>query len=275
MPVESSSHEGTSQTESSMFAPTPIWEQGARKRRRGGRTAADQPRNDPAMDAGEPGAGAGVMGATTAAEPIDAGYETQPADRELRSGRGGMAAGAIAAGVVVVAGLGALGWYAGQRHDRGMAQLTPGAPATSEFALNSAPPPANPMSANPMPAGAAPETGLESVTPPTDARPVAPHRTTRSETTNSAANRTPRVRPAPAPDTSALSSGVDASTTAPSVNTPPPSPIRRSLQPSPSNPVVNPVNPAAPPSATTPPPGSIDDSAAPTANRSQDPSATP
>jgi hypothetical protein len=241
-----------------MFAPTPLWDRDARKRRRdNGGMAARRPTSDPAMDAGEPGAGAGVLGATTAAEPLDPAYETQTADIERRSGRGGMAAGAIVAGVVVVAGLGALGWYAGQLHDRGIAELTPGAPATGEIALNSGPPPAS--STAPDAAWAAPSQESTSAPQPTHRSAAAP----------------PRVRPAPAPQSSALSSGVDASATAPTVDTPPPSPTERSLQPSPSNPVVNPPNPAAPPSATTPPPGSVDDSAAPTAIRTQDPSATP
>lgn len=264
MAVDFSARNGApmTQNESSMFAPTPLWERDARKRRRGGRSPAR--RQDPAIDAGE--AGAGAMGATTAGEPVDTAYETQPAERG--TARGGVAAGAIGAGVVVVAALGAVGWYASRPHDHGVAELTPGGPTASGPVLAiAAPPPAAPAEIaqqNAAPATPAPEPAH-----------AAPRRAARSLTVRSTAEREPRVRPAPADNASALSSGVNASTTAPMINSPPPAPKVNPMQPTPSNPVVNPPNLAAPPTTTAPPAGSIDDSAAPTASRSQDPSATP
>jgi len=265
MPVNFTAPEGakTTKTEDSMFAPTPLWERDRRRRSRGAR------RSDPAIDAGEPGAGAGVMGATTPAEPADAGYETQPTYLDMGPGHKGVAAGVIAAGAVVVAALGGFGWYTSQKHDHGLAQLTPGAPATREVALNTLPPPADAT-----PAAPTDQNGTTTTTPsPHSVVPAPPHHAGDRAAAHPA---TPRVRPAD--NSSALSSGVDAGATAPMIATPAPSPRTepktRSLQPSPSNPVVNPLNPAAPPN-TTPPAGSIDDSAAPTASRSPDPSATP
>src|SRR4051794_21036629 len=78
----------TPDPESSMFAPTPLWDRAPKKRRGGARQAAARQISDPAFEAGEPGAGAGVIGATTAAEPLDASYETQPA-RSVRQRRSG------------------------------------------------------------------------------------------------------------------------------------------------------------------------------------------
>ena len=271
MAVDFSARDGarTTQNESSMFAPTPLWERDARKRRRGGRPTAR--RHDPAIDAGEAGAGAGVMGATTASEPVDTAYETQPADRG--AARAGVATGAIAAGVVVVAALGAVGWYASRAHDRGVAELTPGAPATGAAALATAAPP--PTTVAQQSATPTPPQSAASAPPASEPTRAAPPRASRSLTVRSTAEREPRVRPAPADNASALSSGVNASTTAPMIAAPPPAPSANPMQPTPSNPVVNPPNPAAPPATTAPPAGSVDDSAAPTASRSQDPSATP
>jgi hypothetical protein len=137
MSVDFNAPEGerTPENEASMFAPTPIWARDTKKRR-GRRIAASRAESDPAMDAGEAGAGAGVMGATTAAEPADTGYET----RRVR--RGGVSAAAIAAGVAAAAVLAGVGWYASQRHQGGVAELTPaGAPAPTQTALNTKTPP--------------------------------------------------------------------------------------------------------------------------------------
>lgn len=273
MPVNFTAPEGATlpKTDGSMFAPTPLWDRAPKKRRRGASTAARQPHNDPAMDAGEPGAGAGVLGATTAAEPLDPVYETQPPVL-AHSNRTGVVAGAIAVGVVVVAALGGVGWYASQNRAPGVAELTPGAPATSQVALNTAAPPANPMPAADSPAPA-PAPVNDSATTSQDssaataqgAIPAAPRHTAKSVATRAP---TPRVRPAD--NASALSSGVDASTAAPMVNTPAPAPSASPMQ---ATPPVNPVIPApapATPSTTSPPPGSTDDSGAPVA-----PTATP
>ena len=277
MPVNFTAPEGATlpKTDGSMFAPTPLWDRAPKKRRRGASAAARQPRNDPAMDAGEPGAGAGVLGATTAAEPLDPVYETQPPVL-AHSNRTGMVAGAIAVGVVVVAALGGVGWYASQSRAPGVAELTPGAPATSQVALNTAAPPVNPMPAASSPAPVpAPVNDSASTSQDSSASgvhgviPAAPRHTAKS-----VATRTPTPRVRPADNSSALSSGVDASTTSPMINTPAPAPSASPMQAAPVNPVVPAPAPATP-STTSPPAGSTDDSAAPTASAPVAPTATP
>src|SRR5690242_10856364 len=129
MPVDFSAPDGAASppNEGTMFAPTPLWDREPKKRRGGRRAAASRAVRDPAIDAGEAGAGAGVIGATTAAEPADAAYETQSVARSEASSsrRGGVPAGAVAAGVAAVAALAAVGWYASRPHDTGVAELTP------------------------------------------------------------------------------------------------------------------------------------------------------
>lgn len=272
MPVNFTAPEGATmpKTDGSMFAPTPLWDRAPKKRRRGAAAAARRPRNDPAMDAGEPGAGAGVLGATTAAEPLDPVYETHPPVLAHAS-RTGAVAGAIAVGVVVVAALGGVGWYASQSRAHGVAELTPGTPATSQMALNTAAPPVNPT-----PAASAPAPVSDSASTPQDSSPATVHRAIPAaprNTAKSVATRTPTPRVRPADSSSALSSGVDASTTAPMINTPAPSPSASPMQ---ATPPVNPAVPApAPATTTSPPAGSTDDSAAPTASAPAAPTATP
>ena len=273
MPVNFTDPEGATmpKTDGSMFAPTPLWDRAPKKRRRATPEAARQPRNDPAMDAGEPGAGAGVLGATTAAEPLDPVYETQPPVMEHTS-RTGVVAGAIAVGVVVVAALGGVGWYASQSRAHGVAELTPGAPATSQVALNTAAPPANPT-----PAAGSPAPVSDSASTPQDSSPASVHGAipaTPRHTAKSLATRAPTPRVRPAENSSALSSGVDASTTAPMINTPTPSPSASPMQAAPINPVV-PAPPPARPATTSPPAGATDDSAAPPASAPVAPTATP
>lgn len=108
--------------------------------------------SDPALDAGEPGAGAGVMGATTAAEPADTGYETGRAE----AAGGGLAAAWIALGVTAAVALGGIVWYAHRPHETGMAQLTPGVPATESAAKSPPPALAQNTAAPPRPAPATP-----------------------------------------------------------------------------------------------------------------------
>jgi hypothetical protein len=256
MPVDFTTHDDAPplENEGSMFAPTPIWDRDAKKRRKGraARPAASRTVRDPALDAGE----AGVMGA---AEPADATYETQPA-RRVEAHRRGIPTGAVAAGVFAVAVIAGVGWYATSRpHDSGIA-LTLGAPAssemaTSEIALNAAAPPTE--AAPPATPATAPQTTAttQEATTTTTVRAATPAATHKKTTTTVARTSTSRVRPAQA--SSAAESGTDTATTAPMVSTPATSP----------NPVLS--VPAAPvtmaPSVSTPAP------AAPAA----DPTVTP
>lgn len=271
MPVDAKAPEGATkpETESPMFAPTPLWARDVKKRRaaRPVRPAARQAKGDPAIDAGEPGAGAGVLGATTAAEPLDMAYETQPAEGALRTMRrhsNGVAVGTVAASAVIVAALGVIGWYASRWHDGGVAELTPGAPATSTVALNTAAPPANPIPATspPSPAADSAATMQEGGTTQTRPQPAAGPRRARA-----AAVRAPAPRVRPADSSSALDAAVNAGATAPMVVNP--SPVRGGSPASPvpqTSPIVPPLNatPAQPPATAAAPAGSANSPAAPT-----------
>jgi len=270
-PEGARSPETSSETESPMFAPTPVWARTTKKRRgRGDRSdtgatqAPAQSWSDPALDAGEAGAGAGVLGATTAAEPADADYEIGSTSSPERRG---VSAAAIVGGLAALAAIGAVGWYASQPHDRGVAQMTPGAPAasesaTSETALNTAtPPPVSPAATTPAPA--------DSTTPAATATTTDTHRTVkiaRPARATAAAHRqttvaeraaAPRARPTG--DYSAMDTGVNASATAPMVHTPAPAPTPpaagMNTAPTASNPAtVNPAPAVAPtPDVTAPP----------------------
>ncbi|CAN7435730.1 hypothetical protein LJR219_002829 [Phenylobacterium sp. LjRoot219] len=168
MPVQPGGREGaaTSGTDGAIFASVPLWEQD----RKGGH----RPASDPAMDAGE----AGGLG-----EPVDAAYETQPADVGLQTGyppRRAAPAGAIIAGAAALAIIAAVGWYASQPRERGVPELTPGGPDGAPVALAVVAPPETSLP------GPAPATG-EAAKPAPAARRATPPAQTPA----------PRVRPAP------------------------------------------------------------------------------
>jgi hypothetical protein len=272
MPVDFSAPEGavTPETDGSMFAATPLWDRDAKKHR-GRRVVASRSVRDPVIDAGQAGAGAGAIGAATAAEPADAAYETQPvmAGEQVTARRRGVPTGAVAAGVVAIAALAGVGWYASQPHDTGVAQLTPGATtATSEMALNTAAPPsAAQLPVAPPPPPQSEATTHETTTTSTS-RPAAAAATPRARDTVAA--RTPTARVRPAPRDSALEAGVNASTTAPMIATPAPTPSAATAPALDSVP-VSPVAPPAPastaPSVAAPQPS--------TPAPASDPTATP
>lgn len=254
MPVDFTAPEGASAptTEGTMFAPTPVWARDAKKRRRSARPAARRTFSDSAMAAG----------ATTVDQPLDTPLETFEARPPRRNG---MAIGAIAVGVVAVAALGAVGWHVSQPRSNGVAELTPGAPAASQIALNTAAPATSPMSAAAGPAaptaGDTTTTRESTTTTAQTASASAPvHHTAKSVATRAPA---PRVRPAEGP--SAMDAGTDASATAPTVDTPRPSPAM----------TPDAATAAAPPGPSATPPGSTSDSSTPTANAPVNPTATP
>lgn len=232
------------QTDEPMFAPTPLWDRDARKRR-GGRAVARRTARDPALDAGEAGAGLAAV-----AEPVDTVYETQPASSAEPTGarRRGVSASVVAAGVVAAALIGAVGWYESQPHDNGVAELTPG--AATRTALNSAAPPsASPLAALPAPAAQ---------TPPTSTPPA------------TVAARAPTHRVRPAESNSAMDAAVNASTTAPVIATPAPS-LAPTTAPTTST-GATPLNPAptpSTPSVAAPQPGPVNPAP------SSEPTATP
>ncbi|CAN7400003.1 hypothetical protein LJR225_002534 [Phenylobacterium sp. LjRoot225] len=252
MPVDFSSPEGgvPLQNDGVMFAPTPLWDRDVKKRR-GRRDASSRAARDPAI---------------TAAEPSEAVYAPQSAAERTATRRRGVPTGAIAAGLAAVVAAGAIGWYASQPRNAGVAELTPGATATSQAALNTAPvitAPLNtaaPPSVSPLAAAAPPATQTASTTretaKTTTTRASTPAVTQRSRTTTVAARApTPRVRPAES--NSALDAGVNAGATAPMISTPAPTPAPAMASAMDSVP-VSPVAPTAPvtsaPSAVTPQP---------------------
>jgi hypothetical protein len=188
-------------------------------------------RRDPAMDAGEAGAGAGVLGATTASEPVDAAYETQPAGHVLAHAR--VPGAVVAVLALAVAGLLAgLGWVA-SRPPSGVPELTPGVPAGGAATKPVKPPPVQKV------------------------RPAAPARTPRAP-----APAAPRVRPET--DYSAMDTGAKATAAAPMIApptaAPPPAPPasaepERPAATAPTSATAEPGAPppgAAPPATTTP-----------------------
>lgn len=242
------------QNDGSMFAPTPLWDRQARKRQ--GRGAADS--RDPAIEAGE-----GVIGTGAAVEPVDAVYETQPAEPRTAR-RSGVAVGVLAAGVVAIVAVGAFAWYASRPHDTGIAELTPGSTATSRTALNTAAAPsANPMTPAVPAAAPAPAAASREATP----RASTPAASRRTHATLAARAPTSRVRPAES--NSALDAGVNAAASAPVISTPAPSPAPApttapSMSPAPITPVIPPSPTTTAPSEASPPPVNRAPTSAPT-----------
>jgi len=231
MPVEPGGRKSaaTRGTDGALFAQVPLWER-TRKGRR-----ASRPASDPAMDAGE-------AAPTGLGEPVDASYETQPADVGVETPkriRRDPPVGGILLGAAALAVIAAAGWYASRPHERGVPELVPGGPTARPAAYAiAAPPGASPSS----PAAPAPE----------KARPAAPdaQRSTTPATPPKEAKRTnPRVRPAP----SAADAGANAAATAAPTITPP-TPGSPSTDPMTVNPA--PTRPAAPAESPPSAPGS-------------------
>jgi len=248
MPVDPGGRESaaTSGTEGGLFAPVPLWARG-RKGRRGGRATSD-----PAMDAGE---------ATPAglAEPVDPAYETQPADvgveTPARTRRDPPIGGLILA-AAALAVIGAAGWFVSRPNERGVPQLTPGAPTASSSVAYAAPRETG-AAAPAAPQARPPAT---SKTPREDAAGRAPperRSTTPAARSKPSADVTSRVRPAP----SASESGANASATVAPTITPPtpgsPSTDPMTVNPAPTarpGPVESPPTVGSPPTRPAPTP---------------------
>jgi hypothetical protein len=207
-----------SESEGSMFAGTPSWERGKKRRGFGGRTSrvADEPRSFTAEPSDTPAAYEARMDTvdptdTAFADPGFAGGATF-ADRSRRKGNG---AGPIlvAAGVILLGGLAAAGWYATQSHNAGVAQLTPGSTTTTTQVASTAPtadqPAAAPPAAEPAPPAAAPPARVHSAV------------TTTTRTPRGATSHTTVTHARPAAE-----AGADASATTPARPTPMPAPTQ-------------------------------------------------
>jgi hypothetical protein len=237
-----------------MFAGVPSWERGKKRRTTFGKRVAAEPRSFAPEYAAEPGDAIPTRPVTlsddarayearmdtvdptdtTFADPTFAGGATF-ADRTSRKGNGAMPI-MVAAGIILVGGLAAGGWYATQPHNAGVAQLTPGSAATTtttEVAAT-APLPGEQQIAQAAPAPA----------------PVRSTTTTTTTAPKAAVSHTTVTRVAPA--RSAATVGVNASTAAPMPVAPAPTPAPPAAA-APPAPLVLTLPPQAAPPATTAP----------------------
>ena len=283
------------ESEGSMFAPTPAWERSKKRRMFGGRArspdatrVAEEPRSFAAEAEPEPETLAGDQRAY-AFDPIGPTDQSafaatgEPAFAATPSYAGvtarrktSVAPVAIAAGIVLIGGLAATGWYMTQSHTAGVAQLTPGSAATTttttavtgdqvQTAENAAPQAA-------LPAASA------SATAPAAAAPAPVTHTTTTTTAHSSApatvtHRTTAVAHAKAPASrSAADAGANASATLPAT----PQPYQRSSAAAPTPPAATPAPPLVlniPPATTQAAP--VETAPAPTVTAPPPTTATP
>ncbi len=240
--------------DSPMFAPVPAWERNNKRRGFGGGRSAAEPRSfepAPAIDA---------MGGV---DPTDANFAAGPtfADRTRKPASSNVPV-AIVAGLIVLGGIGAAGWYAMQPHGApGVAELTPGAATTSTTTTTPDGSTTAVAQNTPLPAAAAPPATKAITTTSTTAHSsggAVSHRTT----TVARAHRAPSVS----------ETAADASTTAPVTPplqraapvTPPATmpapPLVLNLPqvaPAPAPATVSPPTTQAAPPATTSPPTAV------------------
>ena len=180
-----------------MFGPTPVWERNG-KRRRGASPRAAPERATFTAPMGEPVRTAAQL----AGDPIAASYAAAPrAETTSRKPvKSGVSPIAIAAGVIVLAGIAGAGFYAAQPRNQGVAQLTPGSAATQAT----------------TPVAAAPVAVATTTTPVAPAAP-APVQVASNETSEAPVRRAAPARRAAAPAAamSAESASADVSATAP------------------------------------------------------------
>jgi hypothetical protein len=182
----------------SVFAPVPAWERNKKRRGFGGGARASEPRSfAPSVD---PLTATPVADSMTPLETTDGSFASGAtfADRTRKSASSKVPM-AIVAGLIVVGGVGAAGWYAMQPHGAsGVAELTPGSSSTTTS----------------TPSGSVTTQVAEATTPATPAAPAekATTTTTTARTAHGAIahKTTTTVRSRAASDTAA-----DASTTAP------------------------------------------------------------
>jgi hypothetical protein len=289
MPIDFTSSENDptlTESEGSMFAPVPAWERGKKRRgfgMGGSSRVAPEPRSfasDDDIVAPRVGAMSGpAVGAervefvdTTDAALGDAAFAGTPiyANRTAARKGNGAAPIAIAAGVILLGGLAAAGWYASQPHDQGIAQLTPGATTTTTTATTAGdtvtPDAALPAQVAQNVTPAAPAAHAKIVTTTTRSTgPVVQHTTVAraaparapAQASDNAANASATATaaaPTPAPAPSAAPPAA-AAPTAPLVLTIPPAAPSQAA-PTTTAPVETPVTPQttqAPPPTQTPP----------------------
>jgi len=246
-------------TDSSVFAPVPAWERNKKRGMFGGRSrVAAEPRTfdeapttlsddarvyEARMDATDPVVGEPIVGDSVfAGTPI---YANRPA----RKGNGA-APIAIAAGVILLGGLAAAGWYASQPHDQGVAQLTPGATTTTTVASSAAD--------STLPQGPSTAQVAQNTTPPavTHSRTVtttsrAPAASSRTTVTRTAP---PRAAADNAANASAVAPAPQAAPAAPPASAAPAPALKLDLPPAAPTTSAPAEAPAAPQTVTPTPP---------------------
>jgi len=278
------------ESDTPMFAPVPAWERGKKRRGFGsGRASAaqagpvaEEPRSfaaepqseremdtlagdqrDYAFDPIEPAATAGDSAFPLPPEGESAFSGTPTYVSASAGGRSNAAPMVVAAGIILLGGLGAAGWYVSQTHNAGMAQLTPGSTTTTTTATTAAPPVQTAENATPQAAlpaasasAAAPPAAPEAAAPPVGAHTTTTTTaTTHNSPTGSVTHKTTVARARPA-SRSAEDVGANASATLPAS----PQPYQPSSQAAPTPtapPVLNvPTTVHAAPAPTPEPPAS-------------------
>jgi hypothetical protein len=262
MPADFTSSENDptlTESENSMFAPVPAWERGKKRRSFGmGRSSrvAPEPRSFTSDEELEPRVST-MSGPAVGAERVefidttdddlgDSAFAGTPiyANRTAARKGNGAAPIAIAAGVILLGGLAAAGWYATQPHDQGMAQLTPGATTTTTTATTAGD--------TVTPDAALPAQVAQNVTPPAPAAPATHAKvvtTTRSSGAVTQHTAVARAAPAKAP-ASVSDNAANASATAPA-----PTPAPSAAPPAaaaPPAPLVLTIPPTAAPTQAAP-----------------------
>ena len=258
------------ESEGSMFAPVPAWERSKKRRMFGGRArspdatrVAEEPRSFAAEPEAETLAGdqrayafdpIGPTDESAFATPGEPAFATTPSYAGVTERRKtSVAPVAIAAGIVLIGGLAATGWYMTQNHTAGMAELTPGSTATTTTTAVTGDQVQTAENATPQ---AALPAASASVSAPAAAAPVT-HTTTTTSTHSSApatvTHRTTAVAHAKAPASrSAADAGANASASAALPATP--QPYQGSSAAAPTPPAATPAPPLVltiPPATTT------------------------
>ncbi len=181
MTIDFSNSPNPADTESPMFAPIPAWERG--KKRRSGGITSPQSVDTVAAEGRSFAPSAPVSSRTDFADPATSTFAAAPAYATRTTVRKRSAAPlVVGAGIILVAGLAAAGWYATQPASQGVAELTPGSATTTTTT------PAPPAAATPAPRQLAINTA--SPAPPV-IRPAATHTITTTTTHAAPASRNP------------------------------------------------------------------------------------
>jgi hypothetical protein len=199
----------TPESDGPMFAPIPTWERGKKRRSFGsrGERAAPEPRSFAPLETPSTtlsGDARAYEARMDTVDPTDTSFATAPvyADRTARKGNGA-APIAIAAGVILLGGLAAAGWYAYQPHNAGVAELTPGQTTTTT------------QVASTVPAAGDQQVAQNTASDTAPAAPAAAAKVTTTTTTHSKAPVRTTVTRTASRSASAADRAADASTTAP------------------------------------------------------------